>query len=310
LIDVPPDLIGALPSGHERSIVATYRHSLLKLSDPGRDYLRLASHLSPAGISNALAQQVFQLTDELEETRAKKIRRQAVAACTQLSLAKKVGNAHQVHALTCAVVQHLGWSADQRGILLRNSAIDALATIIDPEMTYDQSVKITAELEHARHLTSASIGETELRLLIQLAGFDYRRGIYSLALESYQRILALEQANKGPEHPHTLTSMNNLASTLSAMGDHQGAKKLHEQVLELRKKILSPEHPNTTLSAWNLYITLNEIGENIAAQQIMSKNLLWLIGDEVILYDGYQIQIREMLKQELAEMNRSTNGKV
>jgi hypothetical protein len=33
LIDASPDLIGSLPSGHERSIVATYKHSLLKLGN-------------------------------------------------------------------------------------------------------------------------------------------------------------------------------------------------------------------------------------------------------------------------------------
>jgi hypothetical protein len=87
--------------------------------------------------------------------------------------------------------------------------------------------------------------------------------------------------------------MGNLALTLSAMGDHQGAKKLFEQVIELSNKILGPEHSDTTLSAWNLYCTLSDIDETIDALNIVSEYLFWLLGDEVVLFNDYQMQIKE-----------------
>ena len=43
-------------------------------------------------------------------------------------------------------------------------------------------------------------------------------------LEGYQRVL-------GPEHPHTLTSMNNVATAMSRQGKAAEAEALHRQVI-------------------------------------------------------------------------------
>jgi hypothetical protein len=53
----------------------------------------------------------------------------------------------------------------------------------------------------------------------------------------------------GPEHPDTLTSMGNLAQTLYARGDLEGAQRLFEQVLEARTRILGPKDPGTEEAA-------------------------------------------------------------
>jgi hypothetical protein len=117
----------------------------------------------------------------------------------------------------------------------------------------------------------------------------------------------LEQSKRilGADHPDTLTSMNNLASTLGAMGDHASAKKLEEQVLEQRTWILGADHPDTTLSAWNLFSTLSEMKKSEQAQQILSENLLWLLEKNAKLHDANQQLIRDMLKSMLMERNGS-----
>ena len=52
----------------------------------------------------------------------------------------------------------------------------------------------------------------------------------------------------GPEHPDTLTSMNNLAETLRARGDLEGAQDYHlERALAARTRLLGPEHPDTLI---------------------------------------------------------------
>jgi malate/lactate dehydrogenase len=56
----------------------------------------------------------------------------------------------------------------------------------------------------------------------------------------------------GPEHPKTLTSMTNLASTYSNQGRWAEAEKLEVQVMETRKTVLGPEHPDTLISISNL----------------------------------------------------------
>jgi hypothetical protein len=59
----------------------------------------------------------------------------------------------------------------------------------------------------------------------------------------------------GREHPETLTSMNNLASTYWKQGKSSEAEVLEVEVLEVRKKVLGPEHPNTSMSISNLAST-------------------------------------------------------
>ena len=64
-------------------------------------------------------------------------------------------------------------------------------------------------------------------------------------LEGLRRVL-------GEEHPDTLTSMNNLASTLRAQGDAAGARALEEGVLEVRRRVQGEEHPDTLSSMHHL----------------------------------------------------------
>ena len=49
----------------------------------------------------------------------------------------------------------------------------------------------------------------------------------------------------GPEHPLTLTSINNLASVLYGQGKYEEAEAMHQQALEGSEKVLGPEHPLT-----------------------------------------------------------------
>ena len=72
-------------------------------------------------------------------------------------------------------------------------------------------------------------------------------------METYKRIL-------GPEHPNTLTSINNLAHCLGQLGRTGEALPLHRQAVETYKRILGPEHPNTLTSINNLAHCLDQFG--------------------------------------------------
>ncbi|KAI0123269.1 Tetratricopeptide repeat-domain-containing protein [Xylariales sp. AK1849] len=75
------------------------------------------------------------------------------------------------------------------------------------------------------------------------------------AAEFYDDLLA------SPEHPDTLTSMNNLAGVLSRQGKYEEAEQMHRQTLELRKELLGPEHPDTLASINNLAIIVGRRDE-------------------------------------------------
>ncbi|CUS06611.1 unnamed protein product [Tuber aestivum] len=65
------------------------------------------------------------------------------------------------------------------------------------------------------------------------------------ALEGREKIL-------GPDHPDTLTSVNNLAGVLQSQGKYDESEEMHRRALEGREKILGPDHPNTLSSVKNL----------------------------------------------------------
>ena len=65
----------------------------------------------------------------------------------------------------------------------------------------------------------------------------------------------------GEDHPDTLTSANNLAIDLRALGEDQAARDLDQDTLARRRRVLGEDHPDTLTSANNLPTDLRELGE-------------------------------------------------
>ena len=59
----------------------------------------------------------------------------------------------------------------------------------------------------------------------------------------------------GEEHPDTLTSIGNLASTYWDQSRWKEAESLFVQVIETRKRVLGEEHPDTLTSIGSLALT-------------------------------------------------------
>jgi len=88
------------------------------------------------------------------------------------------------------------------------------------------------------------------------------------AREIQERVLEMTRRILGDEHPDTLASMNNLATTLKAQGDLAGAREIQERVLEMTQRILGDEHPDTLASMNNLALTLQAQGDLVGAREI------------------------------------------
>jgi hypothetical protein len=65
----------------------------------------------------------------------------------------------------------------------------------------------------------------------------------------------------GVDHPSTLTSMANLASTYSNQGRWDDAEKLEVQMIETRKTKLGADHPDTLTNMANLASTYRNQGD-------------------------------------------------
>jgi hypothetical protein len=72
----------------------------------------------------------------------------------------------------------------------------------------------------------------------------------------------------GPEHPDTLISMANLASTYRNQGRWTQAEELDVQVMETRQRALRPEHPDTLTSIVKLASTYQKQGRWTQAEEL------------------------------------------
>ena len=231
---VAAGLTGELPDGHEASIAATLARSINQLDGPARDFLRLASRLAVDTIAPALVIGVFAHADDLahDQARERAVAGMRQAASQSLADDEPGADARRVHTLISRTITLLEPDAE-RADALADSAIDTLTTALRASVSGGVSLD-AATLAHARLLAGELHDARQAGLLHEVARHDQLRGDYQLARTQRERVVAALRRLLGDEHPNTLMSMNNLAETLRALGDHAGARDLHEQARGLR----------------------------------------------------------------------------
>ena len=98
-------------------------------------------------------------------------------------------------------------------------------------------------------------------------------GDAATAEQQYQIARARFTAWQGPDHPHTLSSMNNLARSYAALGRQAEALKLFEETLALRKAQLGPDHPDTLSSMNDLANSYAALGRQAEALKLREQTL-------------------------------------
>ena len=77
----------------------------------------------------------------------------------------------------------------------------------------------------------------------------------------------------GEEHPDTLTTMDNLASSYDSLGRTKEAAEMQEKVLEARRRIQGEEHPDTLATMHNLASSYHSLGRTKEAAEMQEKVL-------------------------------------
>ncbi|KAL8864323.1 MAG: hypothetical protein Q9198_009940 [Flavoplaca austrocitrina] len=85
------------------------------------------------------------------------------------------------------------------------------------------------------------------------------------------QVMETSKTKLGVDHPSTLRSMANLASTLWKQGRWDDAEKLDVQVMETRKTKLGMDHPDTLTGMNNLAFTWKGSGKEIEAVRLMEE---------------------------------------
>ena len=98
------------------------------------------------------------------------------------------------------------------------------------------------------HIKSCAAGPSWTRIYeeeeyIKFALAYYESGFFNEAEELQVQVLEIRKRVLGEEHPHTLVSMANLASTYAQRGRYDEAEELEVRMLEITKRVLGKEHP-------------------------------------------------------------------
>jgi tetratricopeptide (TPR) repeat protein len=132
-------------------------------------------------------------------------------------------------------------------------------------------------LSHAIHVAgrrSSLVGETARASLLKRVGqCQESLGQYTAAEISHRQASSLRKEVLGPEHPSTLTSMNDLALVLHNQGKYVEAEATNRQTLAQEEKILGCEHPSTLMSMGNLAAVLDRQGKYEEAEAMNRETL-------------------------------------
>jgi YD repeat-containing protein len=99
-------------------------------------------------------------------------------------------------------------------------------------------------------------------------------GQYKNAEELFVQIMQTRERVLGYEHPETLTSIGNLASTYRNQGRWKEAERLQIQVMQIWNKALGDKHPITLISMANLASTYSDQGLWKEAEELQVQVML------------------------------------
>jgi len=115
--------------------------------------------------------------------------------------------------------------------------------------------------------------ETQAQMMHVMGDVYEKLGLYPRAQALQQQSMEIRQRVLGPEHPDTLTSMNDLALDLDDSGHYAEAEKLEREALDISRRVLGPEHPDTLMLMSNLGNTLWQEGHYPEAEKLNRETL-------------------------------------
>jgi tetratricopeptide (TPR) repeat protein len=276
VLEFAGELAGVLPHGHEASIASTFLKSIDRLEPEGLDFLRLASRLAVALIPATLISSVFCEVDGLDERSGGQRAARAIRGVGGLSLAERASGdagAWSVHTLISRTMRFRD-AAPDRSEELQDAAVRVLTTMFQENADDPRDhAALEPVVAHAREFVGRDEDLPTVNLLGRVARYDYVRGAYTSAEKLQRHVWGVRWRVLGAKHPDTLTSMSNLALTLSDQGDLAGARKIEEEVLETRRRVLGSEHPDTLTIMNNFAVTLHKQGELERAREIQEEVL-------------------------------------
>ncbi|MGO9171966.1 MAG: tetratricopeptide repeat protein [Rhodomicrobium sp.] len=113
-------------------------------------------------------------------------------------------------------------------------------------------------------------GAADVDALNKQAGQLYTQSKYKEAATVAEQALALAERVLGPEHPDTLSTVNNLAFFYQAQGRYGEAEPLFKRALDANERLLGQEHFETLTSVANLAAIYDNQGHRAQPSRFIS----------------------------------------
>jgi len=200
-----------------------------------------------------------------------------IAAAGRLSLLRRDSRTRtlRLHRLVQAVLQET-LDADTRK-LWAERAVRAVNRAF-PDVNVSSRPLCNQLLPHA--LACADLIERHqmafheaTRLLNDVGYYLYDRAQYVEAEPLFRRALEIRERVRGPDHPDTARSLNNLATLYDSQGKLTEAEPLYRRALEIRERVLGPDHPDTATSLNNLAGLYYSQGKLTEAEPLLRRAL-------------------------------------
>lgn len=112
-----------------------------------------------------------------------------------------------------------------------------------------------------------------LLILNQKTNDLYLQGKYDQAVVVGNEALIFAERDRGPDHPDTAESLNNLAELYRVQGQYVRAEELFKRSLAINQKALGPVHPSIATNLNNLALVSQEQGLYVQAEELFKRTL-------------------------------------
>ena len=144
-----------------------------------------------------------------------------------------------------------------------------------PEVKFENWERCRRLVKHGEALYDHRPEDSEAwaLLLNEVGIYFYYQAEYQRGVTCIKRSLEIREAQLGPEHPSTATSLNNLAELYRSMGRYGEAEPLYARSLEISEAQLGPEYPSTATSLNNLAGLYELMGRYGEAEPLYARSL-------------------------------------
>ena len=214
--------------------------------------LRVSAYLAPEGIPRTLLEHLAAVAPEGVELSTASLRK-GRRALHRYALIELEEETYSVHRLVQKVVRD-AMSREEQSTWIE-AAVALLYEVIPAKIEVADWPLMELLLPHGEIVIEwqgEALDEKGCFVANQMGFFLHERGEYAaeepllkLALSARERIL-------GPDHPHTLGSLSNVASLYRSTGRYGEAEPLCERALSGYERVHGPDHPATLRSLNNL----------------------------------------------------------